>query len=100
MSELVGRGEELQLLVGACTRAVDERTVTAVVLEGPPGIGKTRLVEETLVLQPIETRVHVAGYEPESDLPFAVGRELLAGLNRYSSGAGRSLAPVIEALSP
>jgi DNA-binding CsgD family transcriptional regulator len=100
MSELVGRRHELDVLVGACSRAAQDRTVTAVVLEGPPGIGKTRLLIETLILQPIETHVQVAGYEPERDLPFAVGRDLIAGLMRSSSGAGDSLAPVLRATSP
>lgn len=100
MSELIGRLAEMEMLVGACTRAAHDRTVTAVVIEGPPGIGKTRLLEEALTLQPIEALVQVAGYEPERELPFAVGRDLIAGLQRSSSEANDSLAPVLQAMSP
>lgn len=94
---MVGRHAELEGLISACAQAVHERKVTAVLIEGPPGIGKTRLLSEALRLQPIKTRVSVAGYEPEGDLPFAVGRDLIAALMRSSPEAHRELAPVIEA---
>ena len=44
--ELVGRGQELALLKGTFTRVLFERTPQVVVLCGPPGIGKGRLVAE------------------------------------------------------
>ena len=99
MAELVGRQDEVEALAAACLRAAHERRVTAVLVEGAAGIGKTRLLEEGLRLQPIEACVHVAGYEPESDLPFSVGRELIAALIRSSPAARNSLGPVIEATS-
>ena len=99
MAELVGRQHEVKALAAACGRAARERKVTAVLVEGAAGIGKTRLLDEGLQLQPIEERVRVAGYEPESDLPFAVGRELIAALIRSSPEARDSLAPVIDATS-
>lgn len=96
MVELVGRQGELEALSRACTQAAREARVTAVLIEGPSGIGKTRLLDEGLRLQPIENIVRVAGYEPEGDLPFAVGRELIAALMRSSLEAGAQLAPVME----
>jgi hypothetical protein len=99
MAELVGRRVELEALAAACVRAGRDREVTAVLIEGAPGIGKTRLLDEGLRRQPIEALVQVAGYEPESDLPFAVGRELLAALTQSSPEARDSLAPVAEATS-
>lgn len=93
---MMGRHAEMEALTAACTRAARERKVTAVLIEGPPGIGKTRLLDEGLQVQPIGTRVSVAAYEPEGDLPFAVGRELIAALMRSSPEAGAELAPVIE----
>lgn len=97
MAELVGRQVEVKALAAACARAAREKKVIAVLVEGAPGMGKTRLLREGLELQPIGVRVHVTGYEPESDLPFAVGRELIAALIRSSPEARDSLAPVIQA---
>jgi class 3 adenylate cyclase/tetratricopeptide (TPR) repeat protein len=45
-SELVGRGEELDLLRDALNRARRERAAQLVTLVGEPGIGKSRLVFE------------------------------------------------------
>jgi class 3 adenylate cyclase len=44
--EFVGRGQELSLLKGTFTRVIYERAPQVVVLTGPPGIGKTRIVGE------------------------------------------------------
>jgi class 3 adenylate cyclase len=44
--EFVGRGQELSLLKGTFARVLYERTPQLVVLTGPAGIGKTRLVGE------------------------------------------------------
>jgi class 3 adenylate cyclase len=45
-SPLVGRGHELSLLRQAFRRAVEERTSHLFTVLGPPGVGKSRLVDE------------------------------------------------------
>ncbi len=45
-SPLVGRGRELEVLVGALARVREERSPQLVTLVGVPGIGKSRLVHE------------------------------------------------------
>jgi class 3 adenylate cyclase len=47
--DFVGRGPELALLKGAFARVLLERTPQVVVLTGPAGIGKTRIVGELRV---------------------------------------------------
>jgi len=50
LSELVGRGDEVELLAGALARVRREREPQLVTLVGVPGIGKSRLVAELLTL--------------------------------------------------
>jgi hypothetical protein len=47
-SPMVGRGKELELLERALDRAVSERTSHLFTLLGPAGVGKSRLVQESL----------------------------------------------------
>ena len=46
MAEFLGRPHELELVRGALARARTERRPTAVVVDGEPGVGKSRLIEE------------------------------------------------------
>jgi len=46
LSPLVGRTDELTLILKALTRAARQRAVQLVTLVGPPGIGKSRLLSE------------------------------------------------------
>src|SRR6266568_1873217 len=46
MAEFFGRPHELELVRGALARARRERRPTAVVVDGEPGVGKSRLIDE------------------------------------------------------
>lgn len=80
MVRFFGRQEELEAIVASLHTAQRERRVTAVVVEGAPGAGKSRLVAEALRRSPIGAKVECAGYEHEGGLPFAVGADLLRAL--------------------
>ena len=66
----VGREAELSVLAGALGR-VSAGTGAAVVLEGEPGIGKTRLLDEALDAARALEVIRAACGELERDLPFA-----------------------------
>jgi predicted ATPase len=46
MAEFLGRPHELDVVRSTLARARRERRPTAVVVDGEPGVGKTRLVDE------------------------------------------------------
>src|SRR6266568_1467904 len=46
VAEFFGRPHELELVRGALARARRERRPTAVVVDGEPGVGKSRLIDE------------------------------------------------------
>src|SRR6058998_417292 len=72
MAEFFGRPHELELVREALARARRERRPTAVVVDGEPGVGKSRLIDEGS--RDVQAdRVAVAAYEPEMNLPFARG---------------------------
>lgn len=80
MVRFVGREGELEAIVASLHTAQRDRRVTAVVVEGAPGAGKSRLLVEALRRSPIGARIESAGYEHEGGLPFAVGAGLLRNL--------------------
>ena len=70
-----GRTHELELVRAAVGQAPGVRRLTAVVVDGEPGVGKTRLVDEALGNLRVD-RVAVSAYEPEMRLPFSLGHDL------------------------
>ena len=68
---LVGRGEELSLLVDALARARRERTPQLLTLVGVPGIGKSRLVYE--LFKSIEQGTELTYWRQGRCLPYGEG---------------------------
>ncbi|MDQ3963930.1 MAG: AAA family ATPase [Actinomycetota bacterium] len=88
---LLERERELELLSSAVDRA-SKGTGSLLLIEGPAGIGKTRLVGEAARLARDRdwlVRTATAG-EIERDVPYGVARQLLEGVLQRSSEAERS----------
>lgn len=94
MAEFFGRPHELDAVRAVLARAVQERRPTAVVVDGEPGVGKSRLLDETSTTFR-GARIWVAAYEPEMSLPFSLGHDLTRALARSSTAAGRILDPML-----
>lgn len=90
----VGRTQELELVRAAVARAPGQRRPGAVVVDGEPGVGKTRLIDEATRSIQVD-RVTVSAYEPEMGLPFSLGHDLTRALARSSREAGRILDPML-----
>src|SRR5437773_8321585 len=94
MAEFFGRTHELDVIHAVVARARRERRPTAVVVDGEPGVGKSRLIDEASRNVPAD-RVAVAAYEPEMSLPFSLGHDLTRALARSSPAAGQILDPIL-----
>src|SRR5438067_9843669 len=94
MAEFFGRTDELEVIRAVVARARRERRPTAVVVDGEPGVGKSRLIDEASRNVPAD-RVAVAAYEPEMSLPFSLGHDLTRALARSSPAAGQILDPIL-----
>jgi len=68
---LVGRGEEVDLLLDALRRCRSERAVQLVTLVGVPGIGKSRLVWE--LMQAVERDPDFITWRQGRSLPYGEG---------------------------
>src|SRR5437870_1880231 len=95
MAEFFGRTDELEVIRAVVARARRERRPTAVVVDGEPGVGKSRLIDEASRNVPAD-RVAVAAYEPEMSLPFSLGHDLTRALARSSPAAGHILDPILS----
>ena len=75
--ELLEREPELATIRAAMSAALMQAG-SAVALEGPPGVGKTRLLTEscTLARELGFTVLHAVGGELERDFPYGVARQL------------------------
>jgi DNA-binding CsgD family transcriptional regulator/tetratricopeptide (TPR) repeat protein len=73
----VGRGREVSTIVGLCQRVVEEGSPGALLIQGDPGSGKTRLLAEAAERLPTSLHLPVIGYEPEREVPLAAARNLL-----------------------
>lgn len=94
MAEFLGRPHELELVRGALARARRDRRPTAVVVDGEPGVGKSRLIDEASRDLRAD-RVAVSAYEPEMSLPFSLGHDLTRALARSSRASGQILDPML-----
>jgi predicted ATPase len=76
-AELLERTDEVEALQAAVAQAAEGRGLV-VVIEGPPGIGKTRLLREArTAAERLGMRTLAArGTELERDFPFAIARQL------------------------
>src|SRR5919198_6540776 len=92
MAGFFGRTHELEVVRAAVARAPGERRPIAVVVDGEPGVGKTRLIDEA---SRKADRVAVSAYEPEMNLPFSLGHDLTRALARSSHAAGQILDPML-----
>jgi predicted ATPase len=72
VSVLLERGDELELVSAIVARAADGRG-GVVAIEGPPGIGKTRLGDETAALARTAGMVVLSAGASELELDFGFG---------------------------
>lgn len=91
----VGRAAERAMLAGLATR--DSGPAAAVVV-GEPGVGKSRLLAETVSGIDLP-RVALAGYEPACEILLGAAGELLRELARVPV-AGRQLDDLLHGDSP
>jgi len=94
MAEFFGRTKELEVIGAAVALAARERRPAVVVVDGEPGVGKSRLIDEA-VSHTSGDRVAVAAYQPEMSLPFSLGHDLTRALARSSPAARQLLDPVL-----
>ncbi len=90
---LVGRAEQTALLADLERRVEAQGRPGAVLVLGPPGLGKSRLLAEARA----RTRARaltMVGYEPEREVPLAAASDLLRDLAAVP-GPGRSLAALL-----
>src|SRR3954452_10985232 len=94
MAGFFGRTNELEVVRAALARPPGERRPTAVIVDGEPGVGKSRLIDEAS-RNVRSDRVAVSAYEPEMSLPFSLGHDLTRALARSSLTAGQILEPML-----
>lgn len=91
-SGFVGRHDELAAVLADLDRAARNGGVASVVIQGDPGVGKTRLLAEVTERSPIRAMVRAAAYENSDAVPYGVGSELLRGLASLAGGTTMDLA--------
>lgn len=89
---LIGRRTELALLQDALGLAVHGHGPMTVLVTGPPGSGKTRLLHEAVARTETASRLRVVGYEPEHAVPLAAARDLLRSLADHSGNGPRLIS--------
>jgi DNA-binding CsgD family transcriptional regulator/tetratricopeptide (TPR) repeat protein len=94
MAGFFGRTHELAVVRAALARAPGEQRPIAVIVDGEPGVGKSRLIDEAS-RNVRGDRVAVSAYEPEMSLPFSLGHDLTRALARSSGTAGQILGPML-----
>ncbi|HEX6208344.1 MAG TPA: LuxR C-terminal-related transcriptional regulator [Actinomycetota bacterium] len=76
----VGRARELEALEAVLRTVEHAEGPAACLIEGDPGTGKSRLLEEALARTDLE-HLSVLGYEPERNIPLSSARSLLSRLD-------------------
>ena len=94
---LVGRDQELELLLGAFGRAADERTPQLVTLVGVPGIGKSRLLGE--LFGAIDAGDRLVRWRQGRSLPYGEGVSFWALGEMVKAEAGILETDATEAAS-
>ena len=97
--------EEREAELSAVARVLDaarDGTGLGLLIEGPPGIGKTRLLAEARERAEGLTVLAARGSELERDFPFAVVRQLLEPVARDElfAGAAELARPVLRGSGP
>src|ERR1044071_7921800 len=92
MAGFFGRTRELEVVRAALARAPRDQRPSAVIVDGEPGVGKSRLIDEA---SRNADRVAVSAYGPEKSLPFSLGHDLTRALARSSRAAGQILGPIL-----
>src|SRR6266545_8149069 len=92
MAGFFGRTHELAVVGAALAQTPDEQRPIAVIVDGEPGVGKSRLIDEA---SRNADRIAVSAYEPEMNLPFSLGHDLTRALARSSPAAAQILDPVL-----
>lgn len=99
----VGRSVELSTISDALRGATRHDRPTLIVVEGPPGQGKSRLISEIRATLLAKDVLSMAGYELEREVPLAAASELLRtvaarpsgeALRELLSGTAGGLAPL------
>lgn len=92
----VGRARELEALEAVLRTVEHAEGPASCLIEGDPGSGKSRLLEEALTRSPLE-QMPVVGYEPEQSIPLSSARSLLSHLGLMRDGGpGGPLFEVLE----
>ena len=90
---LVGRAQQTALLADLERRVEAQGRPGAVIIVGPPGLGKSRLLAEARS-QARARLLTMVGYEPERDVPLAAASDLLRDLAAVP-GPGRALGALL-----
>lgn len=88
----IGRNTELALVQGALEASSLTPGPTTVLVTGPPGSGKTRLLHEALKRTGTASQLRMVGYEPEQVVPLAAARDLLRSLADRSHDGSRLMS--------
>lgn len=89
MDGFFGRAAELANLRDAAAESLLDGQVTVCLVEGDPGIGKSRLLAKFVAELPGTSTVSVACYQPEARLPLSLAWTLNDALRQHDLGGAR-----------
>jgi DNA-binding NarL/FixJ family response regulator len=98
MNAFVGRIDELAALAQIGDAAI-RGEVTAGIVVGDPGSGKSRLLGEAAARTEVPKQFRVVGFEPESPVPLAAASEFLRAL-AAATPHGRQLEELVFGAAP